>query len=133
MKPQALSALSLRYAKMFLDNGLLASEDIRSLLEGIALIYSGCRDESTFSRTLSWPLPPEMNGGIPENTGMTPHQYRIQERIQTAKKLPTGATSIADAALMAGFCDQGHLNRWFNKSVGITPHRYKDSCFFLDV
>ena len=65
-------------------------------------------------------------------TGLTPHQYAVQCRLREAKKLLTGGAGIAEAAALAGFFDQSHLNRWFNKTIGITPRLYKDSCFFLD-
>ncbi len=43
--------------------------------------------------------------------------------------MPIPLSHVAD---MAGFYDQSHLNRWFNKTVGITPHAYKKACFPLE-
>ncbi|SBW09589.1 hypothetical protein KL86DPRO_50216 [uncultured delta proteobacterium] len=44
----------------------------------------------------------------------------------------TGPASIAEVALRAGFCDQSHCNRWFNRALGITPRQYRESFFFLN-
>ena len=33
--------------------------------------------------------------------------------------------ALADAALMAGFADQSHMTRAFQRQFGITPGRYR--------
>lgn len=57
-----------------------------------------------------------------KSTGLTPHQYVVQCRVERAKQLLLkGELPIADVATSAGFSDQSHLNRWFKRLVGTTP------------
>jgi AraC family transcriptional regulator len=55
-------------------------------------------------------------------TGVAPHQYLLQLRVDRAKALlQSGNHSIRDVALQVGFADQSHLNRHFKKYLGVTP------------
>jgi AraC-like DNA-binding protein len=56
--------------------------------------------------------------------GIPPHAYLIQKQVHAAKRLLEHGSSIADAALAAGFADQSHLNRHFKRTFGITPGHY---------
>ncbi|MDP2698758.1 AraC family transcriptional regulator [Thalassospira sp.] len=57
-------------------------------------------------------------------TGLTPHAYVIQRRIDLARcQIKTGAP-LADIAIACGFADQSHMNRHFVRAFGITPGRY---------
>jgi AraC family transcriptional regulator len=60
-------------------------------------------------------------------TGLPPHQYVIQRRIERAKQLLQGgaALSLAEVALRAGFSDQSQLSRHFKRLVGVTPGRFR--------
>lgn len=55
-------------------------------------------------------------------TGVSPHQYIIQQRVEQAKSLliKTDLT-ITDIALQVGFSSQSHLNQQFKRFTGITP------------
>ncbi|MEQ8392471.1 MAG: AraC family transcriptional regulator [Thalassospira sp.] len=57
-------------------------------------------------------------------TGLTPHAYLIQRRIDLARAMIKGGARLADIAQDAGFSDQSHLNRHFVRAFGITPGRY---------
>ncbi len=59
--------------------------------------------------------------------GMTPHQFQIQNRVRKAQHLLNSGKSIAWVSAEAGFYDQSHLNKCFNKIVGISPAEYKNS------
>ncbi|MGD1896318.1 MAG: helix-turn-helix domain-containing protein [Phormidesmis sp.] len=60
-----------------------------------------------------------------QSTGLTPHQYLIQQRVERAKRLlQDGKLSIAEIALTAGFSHQSHLNRHFKRWVGMTPKAF---------
>ena len=134
--PGALASLCFGYLTMLASGGFLSSEDVRTLLlavDGIHRLPPPCPS----------PDPPALHPGpgvSPSShirrfrglTGLTPHQYRAQERIRQAKRLLAGSVPIAEAALMAGFFDQSHCNRWFARSIGITPRQYRNSCFLLD-
>jgi AraC family transcriptional regulator len=56
------------------------------------------------------------------STGAPPHRYILTCRIDRARQLlQRGGGSLAEIALLAGFCDQGHLTRCFRRALGITP------------
>ena len=59
-------------------------------------------------------------------TGLTPHQYQTQRRVERVKALlGEPAVSLADASLRAGFSSQSHMTRAFRRAVGTTPARYR--------
>ncbi len=60
--------------------------------------------------------------------GLTPHRFQLQNRVRKAQRLLEGSATVARAALDAGFCDQSHLTRHFEKWVGVTPAAYKQAC-----
>lgn len=56
-------------------------------------------------------------------TGVTPHQYVLNARVEQAKGLLLqGKLTIAEIASQVGFFDQSHLTRSFKRLVGVTPH-----------
>ncbi|QPC84311.1 AraC family transcriptional regulator [Phototrophicus methaneseepsis] len=57
-------------------------------------------------------------------TGMAPHQYLINLRVNRARVLLESGLPIVDAATMTGFTDQSHLSRYFKRILGITPGQY---------
>ena len=59
--------------------------------------------------------------------GLTPHQFQIQCKVRKAQKLLETTKSIPEVAYEAGFCDQSHLDRCFQKIVGMTPRQYQDA------
>ena len=61
-------------------------------------------------------------------TGLPPHAYRKQQRVQMAKQLLRVGTPIAQVAAESGFSDQSHLTRNFKQIVGITPGQYLSRC-----
>ncbi|MEY2170647.1 MULTISPECIES: AraC family transcriptional regulator [unclassified Rhodanobacter] len=63
------------------------------------------------------------------STGVSPHQWMIQQRIERAIELmrddPT--RSLADIAYAAGFADQSHFTRTFSRKMGMTPSMWRSS------
>jgi len=60
------------------------------------------------------------------STGLTPHQYVMQRRIDRAKRLLRDPRlSIANVAFDCGFSTQAHLTAAFRKLVGSTPKVYR--------
>jgi AraC-like DNA-binding protein len=57
-------------------------------------------------------------------TGMPPHAYQTQLRINRAKRLLCELRSLSEVALMTGFADQSHFTRQFRRLVGVTPGRF---------
>ncbi|HET9473608.1 MAG TPA: AraC family transcriptional regulator [Steroidobacteraceae bacterium] len=62
--------------------------------------------------------------GFARELGLTPHAYVLQRRIAMARRLLRAGSSLSEAALASGFCDQSHLNRVFLRQFGVTPGRY---------
>ncbi len=61
-----------------------------------------------------------------QSTGISPHQYVMQQRIDLAKQLLQKADrSIADIALDCGFNSQSHLGKYFRQITGMTPREYR--------
>jgi AraC-like DNA-binding protein/mannose-6-phosphate isomerase-like protein (cupin superfamily) len=60
-----------------------------------------------------------------EATGLAPHQYLIQVRVERARQLLADGAVPSLAALMTGFVDQSHLTYHFKKHLGITPGKYQ--------
>jgi AraC family transcriptional regulator len=57
-----------------------------------------------------------------QSTGMPPHRWLIEQRIDRAKALlRKGDASLAEIALACGFADQSHFTVTFRKMVGATP------------
>jgi AraC family transcriptional regulator len=59
-------------------------------------------------------------------TGMTPHRYLLQRRIERARRLlEQPDISIAEVAYSCGFSSQAHLTVAFRKACGVTPAEYR--------
>ncbi|WP_276955794.1 AraC family transcriptional regulator [Allomeiothermus silvanus] len=58
-------------------------------------------------------------------TGLPPHLYLLQLRIEEAKIRLCGPESLAQIALEVGFTDQAHFTKSFKRMVGVTPGVYR--------
>ncbi len=58
--------------------------------------------------------------------GLTPHQFQIQCKVRKAQRLLEQKKSIAEVTYEAGFYDQSHLDRCFQKIVGLSPKKYQE-------
>ncbi|HEY9105393.1 MAG TPA: AraC family transcriptional regulator [Roseateles sp.] len=54
-------------------------------------------------------------------TGLPPHAYLLQRRMQQARQLVRHGLPLAEAASASGFADQSHMTRCFVRSFGLTP------------
>lgn len=59
-----------------------------------------------------------------EETGLPPHAYQTQIRIERAKQLLRDRFSITQTALTTGFFDQAHFSKQFKRHVGISPGKF---------
>ncbi len=59
-----------------------------------------------------------------QHTGLSPHQFRIQRRIQAAKGLIKSGIPFSEVALETGFSDQSHFTNKFRQYTGATPSQY---------
>lgn len=59
------------------------------------------------------------------DTGITPHAYRMNCRIEKAKEYLKQGVDITETALQCGFFDQSHLHRHFKALTSVTPKEYR--------
>jgi AraC-like DNA-binding protein len=58
--------------------------------------------------------------------GVTPHQYRLQARLDRAKRLlAAGELSVTDVCMEIGFSSLGSFSRLFAARVGESPSAYR--------
>lgn len=62
--------------------------------------------------------------GFVRLTGLTPHAYIVQRRLDVARSMIRGGAALADAASASGFADQSHFHRSFTRRYGLTPGAY---------
>ncbi len=59
-------------------------------------------------------------------TGLTPHQYVLERRLQRAcLLLHTTADTVRDISVLCGFANQAHMSDLFRKRLGVTPLHFK--------
>jgi AraC family transcriptional regulator len=60
-------------------------------------------------------------------TGLPPHQYVIQRRVDRARQILQNGTelSLAEVAAHAGFSDQSQFSHHFKRVVGVTPGQFR--------
>jgi AraC-like DNA-binding protein len=56
--------------------------------------------------------------------GTSPSRFRTMRQLDQVRRLMRSGTSLADAALAAGFADQSHMARQFKRAYGLTPARW---------
>ncbi|RIX68385.1 helix-turn-helix transcriptional regulator, partial [Acidovorax cavernicola] len=54
-------------------------------------------------------------------TGMTPHAWQLNRRVNLARERLRAGEGLADVAYRLGFADQAHFQRVFKAHAGITP------------
>ena len=59
------------------------------------------------------------------STGLTPHAWQLNQRINLAREHMRAGADIATVAQDLGFADQAHLQRVFKAHTGVTPGRYR--------
>jgi len=58
-------------------------------------------------------------------TGMPPHAWRNQLRLNRAQSLLRQNLSVTEIAMMTGFADQSHFTRHFKKAFGVAPGKWR--------
>jgi AraC-like DNA-binding protein len=66
----------------------------------------------------------QLIGLFKRTTGLTPHSYLTQIRLNAACRRLRQGSPIAEAASLAGFYDQSALTRHFKRCYGITPRQF---------
>jgi AraC family transcriptional regulator len=63
-----------------------------------------------------------------QSTGMTPHTYLIQQRVERAKQLlKRKEGTMLDIAIECGFANPSHFAKHFRKHTGISPKQFRMS------
>jgi AraC-like DNA-binding protein len=65
--------------------------------------------------------------GFAKFTGLTPHAYIVQRRLDAARAMIAAGATLANAAAACGFADQSHFNRMFIGRYGLTPGAYAEA------
>ncbi len=60
-------------------------------------------------------------------TGLPPHAYQFQLRLEAARRDLRTAKPLVQIALDHGFCDQSHLSRRFRRAYGVSPGCFRKS------
>ncbi|MGH8781519.1 AraC family transcriptional regulator [Paraburkholderia sp.] len=60
-----------------------------------------------------------------QSTGLAPHAWRNQIRLQRALAPLRAGASVADVAVAHGFTDQSHFTRHFRRMFGVPPGRWQ--------
>jgi AraC-like DNA-binding protein len=61
-------------------------------------------------------------------TGITPHVFLTQTRLEHARDLLRAGSALADTASRCGFVDQSHFTHRFRQFYGYTPGIYARAC-----
>lgn len=97
---------AIRHAKEYLSNRL--SEKISLVEVSKAVGLSQYHFLRTFKR----------------ETGLSPHLFRTQQRLEKARNLLKEGIPFSEIALSTGFSDQSHFNNKFRQFTGATPRQY---------
>ncbi|WP_454850016.1 AraC family transcriptional regulator [Rhizobium binxianense] len=108
-RPAAPVPAAIRAARALIDDDPLAAVSLADLAR-----------EAGLSRF-------QVLRGFARATGLTPHAYLVQSRINIARRLIAGGMPLAEAALASGFADQSHMTRVFTRKYGFSPRAYADA------
>jgi AraC-like DNA-binding protein len=61
-------------------------------------------------------------------TGLPPHAWLKQRRLEQARALLRSGCAPLQVAMQLGFSDQSHLSRQFKQSYGVSPGEYRRAC-----
>jgi len=100
---------SIAYARSRIDDDPAASLTLAELAEACGL--SRFQLLRSFSRA----------------TGLTPHAYLVQRRLQLARRLIVEGVPLTEASIASGFADQSHMTRTFVRTYGISPRAYLEA------
>jgi len=70
--------------------------------------------------------PPHFARLFRQSTGVSPHQWLLEQRLAKAEDLLRNSKlTISEIATRTGFSDQSHLTRLFRRSRGVTPFQFR--------
>lgn len=67
----------------------------------------------------------QLSRGFRALLGVSPYRYLVFRRLDMARAMMDGSTSLAEIAFASGFSDQSHLTRHFRSAFGLTPAQWQ--------
>jgi AraC family transcriptional regulator len=107
--------------------GGIASRPLRRVIDYINEHLQGELSLAELSR-LAKLSPHHFATAFKASTGISPHQYVIERRIERARELlRRNENSISEIAYAVGFSSQTHLTAHFRRTMGLTPRMFRQS------
>jgi AraC-like DNA-binding protein len=100
------------------DRGI--AEELRDLLDGRVVAGLPLDEAARILHTDAT----QLIRAFTRRFSLPPHRYLTGRRVELAKNLLLDGWPTATVAAEAGFYDQSHLNRHFNRMYGTSPARY---------
>ncbi|MEQ8584637.1 MAG: AraC family transcriptional regulator [Thalassobaculaceae bacterium] len=69
----------------------------------------------------------QVNRAFQAATGLPPHRYLTNIRLEHARALLAAGEAPAEVAAAVGFADQSHLTRRFKAAYGVTPGKFQSA------
>ncbi len=121
-----LALLLSRYATAALPTDKIGEEP-RRVAKIIELFHDRLEEDLQLDELAAWVdcTPSYLIRCFKKASGLTPHAYLLQLRLEQSRRLLQQGQSIVQASLLSGFSDQSHLSRHFKRKFGLTPGAYR--------
>jgi AraC-like DNA-binding protein len=124
----ALSTLLVRYARTREDTGRRVTNDPRvdTMKERLAADVTEPMRVADLAVAVGL-SPFHATRLFTQTTGLPPHAWRTQLRLQRALGPLRAGVSVAQVAAANGFTDQSHFTRHFRRTFGVPPGRWQSA------
>ena len=122
----ALSTLLVRYAQTQPEPARLATDDVRVAIMKERLAGDLVTPVTLTDVARAAGLSPFHAARLfTRATGLPPHAWRNQVRLQRALAPLRAGVSVTEVAAVSGFTDQSHFTRHFRRMFGVPPGRWQ--------
>jgi AraC-like DNA-binding protein len=105
--------------------GGLAPNTLRRVVERLSDISDEPVSLTSLCQELGMSLP-HFSRAFKQSTGVTPHAYFNQRRLEHASMLlRTTSSPVTEIALICGFASASHLSTTFTQALGVSPSVYR--------
>jgi len=128
---EAFSMLITRYGKKYPPQQEFLSRKTRYIDTAIDFMHEYYHQKITLSKVanLCELSPYYFIRLFTKEKGVLPHIYLMNLRVNYALDMVRKGYTLSESALLAGFADQSHMNRWFKRILGYTPGVYKKGLY----